>query len=219
MKNKHQQLILKCDQFISLAELQYKKALSPTLQKLDEIVNPSIDDMESALGAINYVSSLAGSIPTPIGNPFSLVAFSDEMDKGNYFSGILYLLTAVPDLGALAGSLKSFPTILKGVQWLVKSQTIPTGLKRKIVGLIVGYFQSTSWIESFRTVCKSIFLNCTPAPYLLDKLKSYAKKAAVEAVEDINQLASNICDKVIKDLQAYMNNCASQISYLHSSIA
>lgn len=56
-RNKYTNILSRTDMFL-------KVALDPTLAAIDD-----------AMKAVEYVCSLAGQVPTPVGNPFAIAAF------------------------------------------------------------------------------------------------------------------------------------------------
>ena len=184
-----------------------KYALSPVQEKMDD-----------AIKAINYVSSILGNVPTPVGNPFSIIAFADQMEKGKYFEGLLFLLTAIPDLGAVAGAIKNFPRIMQGIKWLAETSTVPLGFKKKILSLILTFFQSTSWVNTIKDTISGILMKTATAENITNKLKAYAKKVGVQAVDDAEQLADSISTKMVADLTNYMKTCENQVSAVYANL-
>jgi Divergent CRAL/TRIO domain len=179
-----------------------KLAISPTAAM--------IDDGEKAF---EYICKLVGQVPTPVGNPFSIVAFSTELDKEDYFSAIIYLLTAIPALGTIGAAISKAGFIKQG-SWILAKSALPSGFKARVLRFLITFYQSQSWVETARKSFISALLSTKDGT----KLKAYSKKVGVESVENMNQLAGDIANKVVSEISSTMNNMVIELGKILNTI-
>jgi len=195
-RNKYTNILSRTDMFL-------KVALDPTLAAIDD-----------AMKAVEYVCSLAGQVPTPVGNPFAIAAFSIELDKSNYFEAMLYLLNSVPDLGAISSAIQNYSKILTGANLLLKSKIVPASIKKRIFWFLVGLYQNRTWVETAKEAFKTILETAVPT----FNLKAYAKKIGVKVSNDIKQVAKDVTDKTIQEISNRMAQYATEMQKIASGI-